>query len=118
MKKEKVATHRNNDIPTLESLYSMETTSDSHVTKGYDWLDWGILSLKLLIYVVGQTVAYLVEFGAVFFCLSAFYAIWSSLDDRKRMRDEPSAYSVFNPNCQEIDGAAEQRKGQMALGLF
>ena len=97
----------------------METSTDSEVTKR-SAVDWAILIVKLLIYVIGQYVAYLVEFGAVFLCVSLLCFIWLSLDDRKRKRDELSAYSVFNPNFEEIDGTvtADQLKKQLTFGAL
>lgn len=50
------------------------------------------------------------EFGTVFFVLSLFYFIYLSLRYSRRNPWEPSAYSVYNKNCEAIDGSltAEQ----------
>jgi len=46
-----------------------------------------------------------VEFAAVYIVASFFYIIYSTLETHhKRLPGEPSAYSVFNPNCEQIDG--------------
>ena len=81
-------------------------------------LDWAIFVVKLLIYAVGQALACYIEFGAVFFSMSLLTLIWCSLDDRKRSRNEMSAYSVFNDDCQAIEGSvtADQLQRQLMGG--
>lgn len=45
------------------------------------------------------------EIGAIFFILSTFWLIWTNMNTRRKKKDTgPSAYSVFNPNCEAIDG--------------
>lgn len=56
------------------------------------------------------------QWGAVYFALSVLLVIWKGLSDsRQRKRGAPSAYSVFNPNCERIEGTldAEQLQRQM-----
>ena len=52
------------------------------------------------------------EFGflPVFFVCFLFYAMYLTLKHSRRKPGEPSAYSVFNKNCEAIDGSitAEQ----------
>ena len=83
-------------------------------------MDWTIFLLKISIYVVGQVLSIMIEFGAVFFVISLLYLIWSSLDDRKRAKNEPSAYSVFNPGFKEIRGTvnAKQLQAELTFGAF
>ena len=113
MKRNK-ATNKKTEIPSIESLEAIESTGSRH------HIDIAIVVVKLLIYLMGQAIAYLMEFGAVFFCISILYLIWSSLDDRRRRRNELSAYSVFNPNCEAIDGTvtADQLKKQLTFGAL
>jgi len=53
------------------------------------------------------------EFGAVFFIFSLFILIMLSLGTRNQ--GEPSAYSVFNPNCERLLGqlTAEQFESEL-----
>jgi hypothetical protein len=83
-------------------------------------MDYIILTIKLTIYAIGQTIAILTQFGAVFFALSVFYLIWTNLSDRRRRRGELSAYSVFNPNCKQIHGSvtAEKLQGELSFGAL
>lgn len=76
----------------------------------YTALDWAVLVLKILMWLLLQKVFILLEFGAVFFIASAFLFIWYNLRNEPKKKGEASAYSVFNPNCEAIDGTftAEQ----------
>jgi hypothetical protein len=59
-------------------------------------------------------------FGSVFFVLSLFYGLYASLGTRPRTDGAPSAYSVFNRNCERIDGTftAEQLERELVGGPF
>lgn len=120
MKKVRGKGCRKDEIPSLESLQRMQTSAAGATRVTRSRIEWAIIILKILIYIIGQTVAYLIEFGAVFFCLSLLYLIWCTLDDRKRAKNELSAYSVFNPNFEEIDGTvtADQLKKQITFGAL
>jgi len=43
-------------------------------------------------------------FGAIYFIVSSLVLIWRNTKKTPRKVGEPSAYSVFNPNCEAIDG--------------
>ena len=58
--------------------------------------------VKLLIWLCLFAVSVHVEFAAVFLVTSGFALIWLNLG--KRSRHQPSAYSVFNPGCEAIQG--------------
>lgn len=109
---------RKHEIPSVESLEKIQTSVSGE--SGRSRIEYLILMLKILIYIIAQTVAYLIEFGAVFFCVSMLVLIWYTLDDRKRERKELSAYSVFNPNFEAIDGTvtADQLKKQLTFGAL
>jgi len=74
--------------------------------------------LKFLLWATLMTLFVEIEFGAVFFILSLFYVIYSNLRSGPKVKGEPSAYSVFNPNCEAIDGTltAEQFERELILG--
>lgn len=73
---------------------------------------------KLILWVSLMTLFVHIEFGAVFFVFSLFYLIYVNLGSRKP--GEPSAYSVFNPDCEAIDGTltAEQLERQLIFGAL
>uniref|UniRef100_T1JGE4 SAYSvFN domain-containing protein n=1 Tax=Strigamia maritima TaxID=126957 RepID=T1JGE4_STRMM len=66
--------------------------------------------LKFVLWLLLMTVFVEVEFGAVFLICSIFYIIFRNFRNTPKKEGEPSAYSVFNPNCEAIDGTltAEQ----------
>ena len=72
-------------------------------------LDWAILGTKALLWLSLLYLCVLLEVGAAFVVSSGFAAIWLNLGTGRK-KGKPSAYSVFNPNCEAIDGTltAEQ----------
>jgi len=59
------------------------------------------------------------EFGAVFFIFSCLVFIYCNMGEKKRRPGEMSAYSVFNPNCEAIDGTltAQQFENEIRHGI-
>lgn len=59
------------------------------------------------------------EFGAVYFILSALVFIWKNTRSGPKKKGEISAYSVFNPNCEAIQGTInmEQLEREMGFGV-
>ena len=59
-----------------------------------------------------------IGFGSVFFVLSLFYFMYISMKSDTRRSWEPSAYSVFNENCEAIDGtlSGEQFDKELKFG--
>ena len=59
-----------------------------------------------------------IGFGSVFFVLSLFYFMYLSMKSGTRRSWEPSAYSVFNENCEAIDGtlSGEQFDKELKFG--
>ncbi|XP_033733939.1 SAYSvFN domain-containing protein 1-like [Pecten maximus] len=59
-----------------------------------------------------------IQFGAVFVLLSALFFLYRSLSNRKRKKNKLSAYSVFNPNFERLDGTftAEQFEQELRYG--
>jgi len=57
-------------------------------------------------------------FGAVFFIVSLICFVWMNTRTRPRELGEPSAYSVFNRNCERIEGTftAEQFEKELRHG--
>lgn len=81
-------------------------------------LRWLILFLKLLFWLVLWGFFVQIEFGTVFFILSMFYWVYVSMQAGSRKPWEPSPYSVFNENCEAIDGTlnAEQFERELKFG--
>ncbi|XP_060063040.1 SAYSvFN domain-containing protein 1-like [Ylistrum balloti] len=76
------------------------------------------LCLKCLLWLALWGLFIELQFGAVFILLSALFFLYKSLSDRKRKKNKLSAYSVFNPNFERLDGTftAEQFEQELRYG--
>lgn len=81
-------------------------------------LFWFIAFLKFLFWIVLWGFFIQIEFGTVFFIISMFYWVYASMQAGTRKPWEPSAYSVFNENCEAIEGTlnAEQFERELKYG--
>lgn len=77
-----------------------------------------VIAVKLVIWLLTFALFIKFEFGAIFFLVSVMYFIYSNTRTGSKNTDEPSAYSVFNPDCQRITGTftAEQFEQQLRFG--
>jgi hypothetical protein len=75
-------------------------------------------TLYFLLWTILYTIAIHLEFGTVYFIVSFLYAIWINTRTGPKKEGEISAYSVFNPNCEAIDGTlkAEQFEQELRYG--
>jgi len=81
-----------------------EDQEDDEETKDRTWsrIDYAIFFVKFLVWACIQMIFVKIEFGAVFFIVSCILFMTSNLGKRKS--GEASAYSVFNENCEALDG--------------
>lgn len=81
---------------------------------------WKRFLLDFFIWIAFFRFAVYIEFGAVFLLLSGFYLIWKNTRTGPKRADEMSAYSVFNPNCERIEGTldAEQFEKEIRYGMI
>lgn len=75
--------------------------------------------LYFLLWVTLYVIAVEYEFGAVYFILSTLLFIWLNTRSVPKQQGEPSAYSVFNPNCEPIEGTldASQFEREIRYGV-
>ena len=66
--------------------------------------NWQIILIKFFLWLTLFVIFIRIEFGAVYFAISLLYLMWYSLGRRRRRQNELSAYSVFNPNFEKIQG--------------
>ncbi|CAH2256273.1 SAY domain-containing 1 [Pelobates cultripes] len=88
-----------------------EDASDSLITPAQSPPFYVILLLKFLLWLVLFGLFVELEFGLVYFVLSMFYWLYEGTRGAQhRKQGEMSAYSVFNPGCEAIEGTltAEQ----------
>lgn len=91
---------------------AQESTSTVLITKV-------IYLLYFLLWITLYAIALKYEFGAVYFVLSALLFICLNTRSGPKRRGEPSAYSVFNPNCEAIEGTldASQFEREIRYGI-
>lgn len=79
---------------------------------------WFSRALKVLLWLVLWGFFIEIEFGVVYFVVSILFFLFHSLRGSRRKPSEPSAYSVFNKNCEAIDGTltAEQFERELRGG--
>lgn len=79
---------------------------------------WYVTALKVLLWLLLWRFFIEVQFGAVFFVTSALFLLYWSLRGSRRKPWEPSAYSVFNKDCEAIEGTltAEQFERELRYG--
>ncbi|XP_006813164.1 SAYSvFN domain-containing protein 1-like [Saccoglossus kowalevskii] len=74
--------------------------------------------LKFVLWFTLLVLFMVIEFAAVYIILSIFYVMYANLSSSGRRSGELSAYSVFNRNCERIDGTftAEQFEKELRFG--
>ena len=96
---------RDTRLAKMLSSWKQQNTFTITVTKVISW------------FIVWLLFVYL-EFGAVYFILSSMFFIYANTRSGPKTDGSPSAYSVFNPNCERIDGTftAEQFEQELRFG--
>ncbi|CAL4185473.1 unnamed protein product [Meganyctiphanes norvegica] len=115
-------------INEIRKRHHDEITSKIHSEVGvpekawenYTTTDWAILALKWTIWLIIFKIFLIIEFGAVYLIFSGFVIIWINMNNGTRAPGTASAYSVFNPNCETIDGTftAEQFERELLHKMY
>ena len=77
---------------------------DPKAEKTITFMNYLQLFLQLLVWVFFYIGFLKLGFGAVFFVISGLWFVWTNTRKEGRREGEASAYSVFNPNCEALDG--------------
>ena len=103
-------------IPDKEQYFD-EAGTTGRVSSQYKYL---IIALKILLWLIIWGTFIEVGFGAVFFVVSVLVFVYFSTRTGPKRGDGPSAYSVFNPNCERIEGTftAEQFEKELRYGAL
>lgn len=103
------------DIQDAEDVSSEENAQQSKSTV----ITKVIYLLYFLLWITLYAIVLKYEFGAVYFILSALVFICLNTRSGPKRRGEPSAYSVFNPNCEAIEGTldATQFEREIRYGI-
>lgn len=104
------------DIQDPEDVSSEENEQESKSTV----ITKVIYLLYFMLWVTLYAIAVKYEFGAVYFVLSTLVFICLNTRSGPKRRGEPSAYSVFNPNCEAIEGTldASQFEKEIRYGVM
>lgn len=89
-----------------------ETTESSR-----SWLTYCTWLIYFLIWATLFAIAVELKFGSVFFMLSLLLGICLNTRVKPKGKKEVSAYSVFNDNCESIDGTFKAEMFEKQLGL-
>jgi hypothetical protein len=97
---------------TDQDLEVIESSSSGRSFMTYcTWL------IYFLIWITLYAIAIKLLFGTVFFMFSILIGICVNTRVKPRGQKEPSAYSVFNQNCEAIDGTFKAEMFEKQLGL-
>lgn len=100
-----------------KNTQSIERTIHDISNKGMS--SWLIFTLKCLLWCLLQGFFIEIEFGVAFFITSLFYFMYLFMKGGGRRKPwELSAYSVFNKDCERIEGTlgAEQFEQELRYG--
>ncbi|XP_043272770.1 SAYSvFN domain-containing protein 1 [Venturia canescens] len=102
------------DKDDLESICSEESIDiappENPILKQVTYL------LYFLLWATVYAIAIQYEFGAVYFIITALIFIWKNTRSGPKKRGEISAYSVFNPNCEAIQGSINPEQFEREMG--
>ncbi|XP_074656637.1 SAYSvFN domain-containing protein 1-like isoform X2 [Tubulanus polymorphus] len=92
--------------------------SDNQISRFIDRHPYTPLILKTLLWLMLWLLFISLEFGAVYFVVSSLFVIYRTMRTKPRSPGELSAYSVFNPNCERLEGTftAEQFEKELRYG--
>ncbi|KAG7200193.1 hypothetical protein KM043_000625 [Ampulex compressa] len=108
---------------TTDGQPLIETSNDTEEDEDDECHCTLLTKVTYLLYFILWATLYVIalefEFGAVYFILSMFLFIWFNTRSGPRKMGEPSAYSVFNPNCEAIEGTldASQFENEIRYGI-
>lgn len=101
----------------LENEASEQMQTNSSVSCKEPW-NWTQLTLTILMWIFAWLFCIEHQFGAVFFVVSMIFFIYYNTRTGRKEKNRLSAYSVFNPNCERIDGTftSEQFEKELLHG--
>jgi hypothetical protein len=105
-------------ISSFPSTKSSETKAEEEIEEDPIETNWQIIVIKCLVWLTLLIIFIRIEFGVIYVIISLLYFLWSSLGSSSRRRNELSAYSVFNPNFEKLQGtfSAEDYDRQLRRG--
>lgn len=99
-----------------ESLVS-STEETTEPAKKTSWITYCTYIVYFLFWATLYAIAIKLSFGLVYFMLSLLIGLYLNTRTEPRKENEPSAYSVFNKNCESLDGTFKAEMFEKQLGL-
>uniref|UniRef100_A0A1A9VPS8 SAYSvFN domain-containing protein n=1 Tax=Glossina austeni TaxID=7395 RepID=A0A1A9VPS8_GLOAU len=95
----------------LDKLHLYESNNENRFLKYTLW------SVYLLFWITLYVIAIELQFGIVYLMLSILVGIYCNTRTGPKKPDEISAYSVFNKNCESIDGTLKAEQFEREMGI-
>lgn len=76
---------------------------------------WSMCCLYLLLWSTVYVISIQLEFGTVYLMISVLVFIYYNTRSGPKKKGEISAYSVFNPNCEPIDGTLKPEQFEQEI---
>lgn len=99
-----------------EDVQEVDEQPEEQQSRGRVMLNRVIYLLYFLLWATLYVIALEYQFGAVYFVLSALVFICLNTRSGPKRHGEPSAYSVFNPNCEAIEGTLDASQFEKEIG--
>ncbi|EDV42273.1 uncharacterized protein Dana_GF17092 [Drosophila ananassae] len=114
---ETVFSSENELLPEEDNTAPASGSTDHHF-KENNTLKYILWVVYFLFWVTVYVIAIELKFGLVYLMFSALFGIYFNTRTGPKKRNEMSAYSVFNKNCESIDGTlkAEQFEREIRYG--
>lgn len=105
--------------PVASSDEADDETEDEREVKSppKTWIDYCTYAVYFLFWATLYAIAIQLKFGAVFFMFSCLIGIYLNTRTGPKLENEPSAYSVFNPNMESIDGTLKAEQFEREIGV-
>uniref|UniRef100_A0A1B0A1H7 SAYSvFN domain-containing protein n=1 Tax=Glossina pallidipes TaxID=7398 RepID=A0A1B0A1H7_GLOPL len=95
----------------LDKLHMYESSNENR------FLKYALWSVYLLFWITLYVIAIELQFGIVYLMLSILVGIYCNTRTGPKKPDEISAYSVFNKNCESIDGTLKAEQFEREMGI-
>lgn len=103
-------------MPSEEDIAQKCSETESDDTDGR-LLKYTLRVVYFAFWVTLYIIAIELQFGIVFLMFSALAGIYLNTRTGPRKRNEISAYSVFNKNCESIDGTLKAEQFEREIGI-
>jgi hypothetical protein len=109
--------HDNESITSSTTTISTIEDVENQPQQNRSWLTYCTWLIYFLIWITLYAIAIEMSFGSVYFMLSLLLGICFNTRVKPKGKKEVSAYSVFNENCQSIDGTFKAEMFEKQLGI-